>query len=271
MNGRAHLLSAVFVILPSLLAFFSQAIFSLPEFLLACVAIVLGVLAPDVDQTTSYGARSAVLGVGSGKTVLQQLLREFDKLFTQVFAKVSRWFFYEPLVLFLHAAGHRNARAHRGVMHSFFAAVLCAAFWTMVLLAGSYASGTGPQLAFVFGGSLLVGFLFHLYCDSLTPTGVNWAFPHEMVLHGRIKTGAELYGRGVKFFESQLFALCVFALIGSIVSWLLLYSRANAVFLALLTVFCLLVAAVALGLEVHVDSLGGNPHQYLDLGGFEEE
>lgn len=257
MNGRAHLLSALFILGPVLLAFHHRAELSFLQTLLVGMGMFLGIIAPDVDNgALRSGYRPLGARGGGNATVLAQALDGLAGAAGWVFSSISRQLFFEPLVLFLHVAGYKGVAQHRGVMHSLFAALLCSCFWVLVLLLGSLVAGIGPQTAFLFGGGLLAGFLFHLYCDSLTPHGVNWMFPGELVLHGKIRTGAELYGRGIKFAESQLYALAVFALAGSALSWLLLQTNAGAGFIALLAAFALLVAGGVLGMEVAVEHLG---------------
>jgi len=215
------------------------------------------VIAPDVDTgALSMGYRP--LGV-YGKKEATALAASLDKVWGALgwlFSGISRYLFFEPLVLFLHVAGYKGIAKHRGVMHSLFAALLCSCFWILVLLLGSLAAGIGPNAAFVFGGGLIVGFLFHLYCDSITPHGVNWMFPGEFILHGKIRTGSEIYGKGVGFAESQLFALAVFAVAGTSLIWLTLKTGASAGFIAFLAGFSLLVSAGVLGMELTVDQPG---------------
>lgn len=264
MNGKAHLLSALFVIGPGLLAFLARGVFSLPEALLAALGVLLGVIAPDVDAAGRPAGYWPSLG-GYRKSSAQQAAEKIAGHVTRLFALASRYLFFEPLVLFLHLVGYRRIAKHRGVMHSLMAAVLCTSFWILVLLAASFLAGVGPQPAFVFGAGLLAGFLFHLYADSLTPHGVNWLFPHEFVLRGRIKTQPELQSSKTRFFESQLYGLSLFALIGTIVLWLLLKTAASPFFLSLLTVFCLLLASLMMGMEVSIEGWNYRPPAFREF------
>lgn len=257
MNGRAHLLSGIFLLAPVLLAFNARGELSLLQTILAGLGIFLGIIAPDFDVgALSMSYRPLGFYGKKRETSFAVALDKLAGTLGWIFSNISRFFFFEPLVLFLHVAGYKGIAKHRGVMHSLFAALLCSCFWVFVLLVGSLIAGVGPQPAFAFGVGLLVGFLFHLYCDSLTPHGVNWMFPHEFVVHGKIRTGSELYGKGVKFIESQLFALAAFALSGIALLWLLLYTAASAGFIALLAGFELLVLAGLLGMEVRVEEFG---------------
>lgn len=251
------MLSALFVLGPALLGFLTRGILSLPETVLAAAAVFLGIIAPDVDGNgRPSGGYWPSLGFSS-RSPLESHAEKIGKAAGKLFGLASRYLFFEPLVLFLHLVGYRKVAQHRGVMHSLMAALLCTSFWILVLLGASVLAGIGPQIALLAGGGLLSGFLFHLFADSLTPRGVNWLFPHQFLLRGRIKTERDLQSSSTSFFESQLYALCLFALIGTIVLWLLLKTSASAIFLTFLTVFCLLLASFMMGIELSVEG-----HEY---------
>ena len=236
---------------PLLAGFALQGVVGPFEAVVFLFAIVLGIAAPDADAGDRLSRPK--LGYASGRPPLAVVLELARKWLSWGFMAVSKYFFLAPLLAFLKLAGYRDIAKHRGVMHSLFAALLCVAFWELLMLAASALLGAGPGFALFFGSGLLFGFVFHLYADSLTPTGVNWLFPRKFLLRGRIRTQGPLYGKGVKLLDSQLFALAIFVFIGIILTWMLLSTSASAYFLAFLAAFCLLIASLAMGLELDVD------------------
>ncbi len=246
MLGRTHLLLAALLYAPLLYAFSAQGYLTILQAAALLFGVLLGVLLPDADGNGSKIMRRQKLGLAGayGQNAKNSAGAAFP-----IVGYATRYLFYLPASTILSFTSLKDSAHHRGFLHSLLGVALVTLFWGVILGALKYfavlpLSFSIPLLAGMAGGAML-----HLYQDSLTPSGVNWLFPGKAVFRGRIKTGGPGLGRSHSFHESQSFAVVLFLILAGAVSWLALFSSANAFFLAAVSLFALLLIALACGLE----------------------
>ncbi len=154
MLGKQHILISLFFILP----FAPSSIF--------IVFFLIGSIFPDIDSDNSY--------------VLQGNVKLFKSKFLGFISHLIKYFFYYPYALILSLIFRKKLLKHRGVMHSIFPAILFSLLLSLI--------------NHVFGIAFLLGYLFHLFEDGLTKSGVCLFNPFKFLcMYGKIKTGEGFY------------------------------------------------------------------------------
>ncbi|MFH1306132.1 MAG: metal-dependent hydrolase [Candidatus Micrarchaeota archaeon] len=192
MRGNQHFLFTFFTLGALLfpLSFFTFDFSYLWLLFWACI----GSLLPDVDVGKGHEARSKIGGTAFfvGIKGAQAINLIFGKILS-ITGIITHWLVFKPYSLILWLLGFRVSFKHRGIFHSLPAAIFTSIFLTvLVYFVANYIGFSSPQFQFYTFLGILFGFLFHLFHDSLTISGVQWLAPFlSFEIYGNHKTGGE--------------------------------------------------------------------------------
>ncbi len=170
MRSRQHFLMSVLTVLPFLLVLFFTGT-ELYLLLLFLAAVILGAMLPDADADGTPA-----------------LYHKAKWLYYTL-----RWFVIKPVVIFFRLfvrSKHDVEDLHRGIMHAPIGILISSIFVCKILILILYLLGALSWLIVgIFFVGVFIGQIMHLLEDSLTPGGINWAFPFgDAKLSGRIYT-----------------------------------------------------------------------------------
>jgi hypothetical protein len=176
MEGRTHLFCAFMYFGAAAFLAIKAGYIGFYESLLFLFAAFEGVLLPDIDANKAMITKVKVGGI-----------LKFVILFAKTIAYATKFVLYLFLKIILLFYGKRDK--HRGVMHSFKGLVAVCLFWLAIgYLVLSYFNAMKYlfDLILIILG-LLSGYLLHLWQDSLTISGVEFA--SKFKFKGWLKTG----------------------------------------------------------------------------------
>ncbi|MFH1257764.1 MAG: metal-dependent hydrolase [Candidatus Micrarchaeota archaeon] len=167
MEGKTHLFCAFMYLGAAAFSAFKLGYANVLDSVLFVVAVVISVQLPDVDVT-------------AGKNNLNRII--------QIPVMVTKYFLFLPISLLLFFLGKKGAE-HRGVMHSLKGLFLVFAFWLVigVLLLNYFGALNNLRPLSIAVLGLLAGYLFHLWNDALTVSGVQ--LTDKLKIKGWLKTG----------------------------------------------------------------------------------
>lgn len=226
MLGKLHFVTGVVFLAPLALALFASGASPVEFSAIYILGVMLGTLLPDSDSSESK--------ILNSRFRLPGLL--------------TRYVLFLPAATLLYLVGFREARLHRGIMHSLVGLAAVTVFWGFVSLGVAKVVGLDVAFAAAFTGGVALGFLMHLYEDTLTHSGVKWLYPSRALLKGSMSTSYE--GRHYQhFWETQYFAALIFIVFGVANGFLAIVAQTSWAVLALVSVFELLVLAAVFRVE----------------------
>ncbi len=170
MLGKYHVLITLLMVLPFLK--FLSLNFGLG---ILVFGLIIGSLLPDaVDANDSY-----LFNISSRK-----LFGRFACFMLRLSGKLTRHIL-KPFSWILKLFFWRLNISHRGIWHSFLGILIISLSWLIITLIFSVYFGN-PILFFSFG--IFLGCFLHLLQDSFTVYGVNWLYPLDFKIRGKIKT-----------------------------------------------------------------------------------
>lgn len=176
MQGKTHLFCALLYFSAASFAAFKAGAIDFYSSLLFLFAAFEGVLLPDIDANKSLITKVKLTGI-----------LKFVAFFAKTIAYATKFVLYLFLKLIL--LFHGKTDRHRGIMHSFKGLIAVCVFWLIIgylVLDYFHSMKYFKDLAIIVLG-LLLGYLMHLWHDSLTVSGI--AFTSKFKLKGWLKTG----------------------------------------------------------------------------------
>lgn len=177
MKGWTHLFCTLMYLGAGAFIGLKAGALSLFDSIAFLIAALEGALLPDVDAPKSLGTKIKITGI-----------LKYAAVFVKTIAYITKFGLYLVLKLILWMFKKRGAE-HRGIMHSFKGLVLVCMFWLAIgygLLLFLNSTKYFKDLLIIVSG-LLLGYLMHLWHDSLTVSGV--AFTKSFKISGWLKTG----------------------------------------------------------------------------------
>ncbi|MFH0972107.1 MAG: metal-dependent hydrolase [Candidatus Micrarchaeota archaeon] len=167
MQGKTHLFCASMYLGAAAFMAFKAGCAIAFDPLLFLLASIVAVQFPDVDAPNKKS--------------------DLNGLF-QIPALITKYLLFIPISLLLLIMGKKGAE-HRGIMHSLKGLLLVLAFWLMIgILALNYFSAfNNLRLLLLLVLGVLCGYLFHLWQDALTVSGVQ--FSTNLKIRGWLRTG----------------------------------------------------------------------------------
>ncbi len=226
MIGKLHFATAGIFCLPFALALFAGAPQAIELSAVLLLGVLIGVLLPDSDVSEAHIFKSRFKAAGL----------------------LTRYALFLPIATILYLVGFKEARLHRGVMHSLVGALAATALWGFIALGVSKYGGIAVGYAIAFTVGIAGGYLLHLFEDSLTAMGVRWLYPKRWLLKGSVSMTYHEPGRK-HFLQSQFFTALLFVIAGIANGFAVLFAGMQFAGLTLLSVFELLLIAGVMRVE----------------------
>ncbi|MBI4155351.1 metal-dependent hydrolase [Candidatus Woesearchaeota archaeon] len=185
MLGKYHVLIALLLTSPFLVYIIKNynvlQLFTILSILIFLIGLVIGSLLPDaVDAGDTYLNHIRLF---KSKGIIRRTIYFLSFIFP-IASKITRWTL-KPLTWILKFIIPPLKDGHRGLWHSLLGIIIISIGW--FYLSFIISKFINFQLYYLAIG-IFIGCFIHLLEDSFTVSGINWLYPLNLHIRGKIKT-----------------------------------------------------------------------------------